>query len=97
MILNLEESDVFLVKCSDWKVAVATDNHDEAATLALEYMLNLMGKNLKLSCVIVTTSMSIYADFEDDEEDTIFHATSKILANCGRHELSKNLKDVFGT
>jgi len=97
MILNLDKEDLYLVKCSGWQVAVSSDSHEEACTQAVTHMLKKEGDQLSLSCVIISANVSKSIDFDFNEEHTMFHASSKILANAGFHNISKNLKQIFGT
>ena len=97
MIVNLKKEKLYLVKCSDWQVAVSSTDHYEACTSAVTHMINEKGKNLKLSCVIVSVDVSSFAEDLREDEATMFHPASKILANAGLHDISKNLKQVFGT
>lgn len=98
MILNLENTKLYIVKCSDWAVAVASDNHEEACTQAIDHMLMEVGKELKISCVMISIDVEDHLEMEPDQDDsTCFHTTSKILANAGHHKIAKSVKAVFGT
>ena len=97
MILNLENSKLFLVKCSDWKIALTSTDHEEACTEAISHMLKIKGRHLKISCVMLSTDVSSLLEYMDEDESTVFHPTSKILANAGYHKIAKDLKGVFGT
>ena len=97
MILNLENTKLYLVKCSDWSVAITSTDHEEACTEAASHMLKEKGGNLPLSCVMISIDVSKCADGVEGDDCMTFHPTSKILANGGYHKISKNLKEVFGT
>ncbi len=94
--IDLSEDKYFLVKCSDWSVVVSGENEVEACTEALREMLDRRGKNLKLSSVMISQELDPDA-FEDEYDDLIsYHSVSRMLANAGHHELSSNVKYVFG-
>jgi hypothetical protein len=98
MILNLEHANLYLVECSDWQVAITSTDHEEARTEAVHYMLKEKKDNLALSCVMITTDIAKASNHNTDRyEHSIFHATSKILANAGYHKISQDLKQVFDT
>ena len=98
MILNLEDTNLLLLECSGWQVAITSVSHEEACTEAISHMLKTKGENLTLSCVIISTDISKFArDTSDRYEHSVFHPTSRILANAGYHKISKDLKQVFGT
>ena len=97
MITELKNKNLFCVKCSEWAVAVESTDHYEACTAAISYMMESYGRDLKLSCVMVSTDINSMSDALDDEDHTMYHATSKILANAGFHHISKTMKKIFDT
>jgi hypothetical protein len=98
MILNLEDEDLYLIECSDWQVAITSESHEEACTEAITHMLRAKGGDLKISCVMISTHILEYISRHSDKyEHSVFHATSRILANAGYHKISKDLKQTFGT
>jgi hypothetical protein len=98
MILNLEDANLYLVECSNWQVAITSTDHEEACTEAVQYMLETKGDNLTLSCVMITTDIAKASNHNADRyEHSVFHPTSRILANAGYHKISKDLKQVFDT
>ena len=98
MILNLEDVNLFLVECSGWQVAITSVSHEEACTEAISHMLKTEGRGLTLSCVMISTDIAKFSAHCDDKyEHSVFHPTSRILANAGYHEISKDLSQVFGT
>lgn len=109
-IIDLGENRCFVVKCSDWAVVLEAPNENEACTRALTEMLRAKGRELKLSSVMVSQEItSSYMDFDiepdygkedhiDEYEDLIsYHSVSRMLANAGEHDLSANVKAIFGS
>lgn len=94
--IELSESRYFMIRCSDWSVIIEAENETEACTEALNRMLEKYKKSLKLSSVMI--SHELKADVMDDEYDELisYHSVSRMLANAGQHELSANIKTVFG-
>jgi hypothetical protein len=111
-IIDLSRSRCFVIKCSDWSVVIGAPNETEACTKALTEMLKARGKELKLSSVMVSQEITEgFMDFDDvleggncaydgidPYEDLIsYHSVSRMLANAGLHDLSVNLKSIFGS
>jgi hypothetical protein len=94
--IDLSEDKYFLIKCSDWSVIISASNEIEACTQALVNMLDKRGKNLKLSSVMVSNQMKHDIMDEDYDELVSYHSVSRMLANAGMHDLSSNLKSIFG-
>tara|TARA_B100001778_G_scaffold283676_1_gene249765 strand:- start:287 stop:598 length:312 start_codon:yes stop_codon:yes gene_type:complete len=97
MIIEIKDNRLFLIKCSDWSVAVDSTDHDEASTKALSYMMEEYGDNLKLSCVMISIDVSDLPEDPEKDDNILFHSTSKILANAGYHNMSKTMKKIFDT
>jgi hypothetical protein len=94
--IDLSEDRYYMIKCSDWSVIVNAENETEACTQALVEMLKRRGKNLRLSSVMISHRLDPDA-FEDEYDELIsYHSVSRMLANAGEHELSSNIKIVFG-
>lgn len=94
--IDLSEDRYYMIKCSDWSVIIAADNEAEACTLALREMLERKGKNLKLSSVMISHRLDPDA-YEDEYDELIsYHSVSRMLANAGEHDLSSNVKLIFG-
>ena len=94
--IDLSEDKYFMVKCSDWSVILNAGDEAEACTQALREMLERRGKNLKLSSVMISHQLN--ADSYEDEFDDLvsYHSVSRMLANAGEHNLSSNVKLIFG-
>jgi len=95
-IIDLSDGRYYMIRCSDWSVIIQAEDETEACTQALKEMLEKHGKHLKLSSVMI--SHELKADtMEDDFDDLIsYHSVSRMLANAGLHDLSSNVKMVFG-
>mgnify|MGYP001568795586 FL=1 len=94
--IDLSEDRYYMIKCSDWSVIVSAVSETEACTQAIREMLDRKGKNLKLSSVMISQRLDPEA-YEDEYDDMIsYHSVSRMLANAGEHELSSNVKLVFG-
>lgn len=95
-IIDLSDGKYYMIRCSDWSVVIQADDETEACTEAIREMITKCGKNLKLSSVMI--SHELKADAMEDEFDDLisYHSVSRMLANAGLHELSSNVKLVFG-
>ena len=95
-ILDLSDGRYYMIRCSDWSAIIQAKDETEACTEALREMLDRRGKNLKLSSVMI--SHELKADAMEDEFDDLisYHSVSRMLANAGLHDLSSNVKMVFG-
>jgi hypothetical protein len=95
-IIDLSDGRYYMIRCSDWSVIIPAENETEACTEALRDMLKKHGRNLKLSSVMISHELKADA-LEDEFDDLIsYHSVSRMLANAGLHDLSSNVKMVFG-
>lgn len=96
--IDLTEKKCFLIRCSDWSTIAEAITAEEACTVSLSKMLSIKGKSLRLSSVIISEELKadIYSEDYDEEEAVSYHSVSRMLANAGEHELSANIKQVFG-
>ena len=94
--IDLSDSRYYMIRCSDWSVIIESDNEEEACTLALKKMLDKHDKNLKLSSVMISHHLEPDAIEEDYDDLISYHSVSRMLANAGLHDLSSNVKLVFG-
>lgn len=95
-IIDLSDGRYYMIRCSDWSVIIQAEDETEACTQALKEMLEKHGKHLKLSSVMISHELKADA-MEDDFDDLIsYHSVSRMLANAGLHDLSSNVKMVFG-
>lgn len=94
--IDLSESRFFMIRCSDWSVIIEAGNEIEACTQALSKMLDNYGGALKLSSVMI--SHELKSDVMDQDYDDLisYHSVSRMLANAGEHDLSANVKQIFG-
>jgi hypothetical protein len=95
-IIDLSDGRYYIIRCSDWSVVIQADDEVEACTQALKEMLEKYDRDLKLSSVIISEELK--ADSEESEFDDLvsYHSVSRMLANAGLHDLSSNVKMVFG-
>jgi len=102
--IDLSKTNAYVIKCADWAVVIQADSSQEACTRALTKKLDKEGKKLKLSSVIISEKIE-NLDYESRQElyfseveaDYIeYHSVSRMLANAGLHELSSNVKFIFG-
>ena len=95
-IIDLSDGKYYMIRCPDWSVIIQSDDETEACTKAIREMITKHGKNLKLSSVMI--SHELKADAMEDEFDDLitYHSVSRMLANAGLHDLSSNVKLVFG-
>ena len=85
-----------MIRCSDRSVIIEADSEEEACTQSLTKMLEENGRSLRLSSVMISHELKPDA-LEDEYDDLIsYHSVSRMLANAGHHELSSNVKTVFG-
>lgn len=94
--IDLGEDKYFMVKCSDWSVILEAYDETEACTEALKEMLLRKGKALSLSSVIISQELKPDAIDEEIDDLVSYHSVSRMLANAGMHELSTNVKYIFG-
>lgn len=95
--IDLSEDRYYMIKCSDWSVIVNAEDETEACTEALREMLDRKGKSLKLSSVMISHRLDPDA-YEDEYDELIsYHSVSRMLANAGEHNLSSNVKLIFGS
>ena len=95
-IIDLSDGRYYIIRCSDWSVVIQADDETEACTEALKEMLEKYDRDLKLSSVIISEELK--ADSVESEFDDLvsYHSVSRMLANAGLHDLSSNVKMVFG-
>lgn len=95
-IIDLSDGNFYMIRCSDWSVIIEASSETEACTEALTQMLNKRGRNLKLSSVMISHKLEPDAIEEDFDDLISYHSVSRMLANAGEHDLSSNVKMVFG-
>jgi len=84
----------FFVSSANWESIQESTSHSEAASLGLEEALSQEGKNLKLSPGIITLNATDFSLNSDMDHAKVFK-TSEILANIGKHSLSKKIKGII--
>jgi len=94
--IDLSDGKYYMIRCSDWSAIVESENEEEACTQALKNMLDKYGKHLKLSSVMISQRLEPDAIEEDYDDLISYHSVSRMLANAGLHDLSSNVKLVFG-
>jgi predicted glycosyltransferase len=94
--IDLSDGKYYMIRCSDWSAIVESENEEEACTQALKKMLDKYGKYLKLSSVMISHHLEPDAIEEDYDDLISYHSVSRMLANAGLHDLSSNVKLVFG-
>lgn len=95
-IIDLSDGRYYMIRCSDWSVIIQAEDETEACTQALKGMLEKYDKHLKLSSVMISHELKADA-LEDEFDDLIsYHSVSRMLANAGLHDLSSNVKMLFG-
>jgi len=94
--IDLSDDRYFLIKCSDWSVILSAEDEIEACTVALIKMLDKRGERLKLSSVMISNELKHDVMDEDYDELVSYHSVSRMLANGGMHELSSNMRSIFG-
>ena len=95
-IIDLSDGNFYMIRCSDWSVIIEASSETEACTEALTQMLDKRGRNLKLSSVMISHKLEPDAIEEDFDDLISYHSVSRMLANAGEHDLSSNVKMVFG-
>lgn len=95
--IDLSEDRYFMIRCSDWSVVIEAYDEQEACTEALKEMLLRKGKALQLSPVMISHELKPDALDEEYDELISYHSVSMMLANAGLHELSNNVKYIFGS
>ena len=95
--LDLSEGRFYRIKCSDWSVIIQANNENEACVDALVEMLERRGKDLKLSSVMISEELQADVMSQNYEETVSYHSVSRMLADAGQHELSSNMREIFGS
>ena len=94
--IDLTKGKHYMIRCSDWSVIIEADSEEEACTQSLTKMLEENGRSLRLSSVMISHELKPDA-LEDEYDDLIsYHSVSRMLAIAGHHDLSSNVKTVFG-
>lgn len=94
--IDLSDNKYYMIRCSDWSVLIEAENETEACTEALNQMLDKHGRDLRLSSAMISHELKAGAMEDDYDELISYHSVSRMLANAGRHDLSSNVKMVFG-
>ena len=86
---------IYIVHCADWVTASMGSNPEDAATVALEEMMKLKGKDLSISPTLQVMCLSdIEADF-DLEQYIDFVYCPKVMANAGFHSTAKSFSQII--
>jgi hypothetical protein len=93
-LITNDFENLYFITSANWEVSVVASNHEEAASKALELMLDNEGANLKLSPAIISLNCSKFCiNFNQDHSKIL--STPYILSNIGRHDLSKKFKKII--
>ena len=89
--LDDEKECFYLCSCSDWTTIVLAENHNQAASTAVQYMLDELGKQeTNISAAIRVKKIN-----EELENDDFLLRMDEILSDIGLYKESKALKEIF--
>ena len=85
----------YIIYCADWVTASEGSSPEDAATIAIEEMAKLKGKNLSISPTLQVLCLSeIEQDF-DLAQYTEFVYCPKVMANAGFHSTAKSFSQII--
>ena len=85
----------YIVYCADWVTASEGVDSEEAATVALERMMRIKGKELSISPTLQVISLTDIEEDFDLEQYTEFVYCPKAMANAGYHTTAKSFSDII--
>ena len=86
---------VYIVYCADWVTVSKGLDSEDAATIAIEKMAKLKGKDLSISPTLQVMCLSeIEQDF-DLAQYTEFVYCPKAMANAGFHSTAKSFSKII--
>lgn len=97
-VLENQEKKLYYVTSSDWESVVLAKDAIEAAGEALEEAFDTFGDRLNLSsCINVINCSDLHEKYITEPEQVefdIFYVPS-VLADIGKHKLSKQLDEII--
>jgi len=91
--LSNDSLRTYFITSADWESVVSSGSFEEAASQALTEAFESLGKNLKLSPAIITVDMTNFSLNFSEKHTKVFN-TSAVLADIGKHDLSKKFKNI---
>ena len=95
-MFKLSENDferTYYITSADWEAVVSSPSSEEASASALREAFMNEGDNLKLSPAIIVIDMTSFSLNFNNDHARVFK-TSAVLADIGKHELSKKFKNI---
>lgn len=90
MLLNNKDvNKLFLCASASWQCVVEALNYEQAASKAVQEMIDEYGASFSIGAVISVTELSL------KKRDSILIFSPKVLADIGMHTLSSNLLNII--
>jgi len=90
MLLDKKNGDkLFLCTSADWQCAVEADSYDQAASKAVQEILEAKGVEFSIGAAVSVTELCL------KKRSSILAFSPKILADIGMHTLSSNLLNII--
>jgi len=86
---------VYIVYCADWVTVSEGLDSEDAATIAIEKMAKLKGKDLSISPTLQVVCLSEVEQDFDLAQYTEFVYCPKAMANAGFHSTAKSFSDII--
>ena len=83
----------FYITSADWESVVSSGSAEEAASKSLNEAFDVLGSELNLSPAIICVDMTNFSLNFGTDHAKVFE-TSAVLADIGKHNLSKKFKNI---
>ena len=92
-------SSTFLYLCqsADWQCVIQAEDHESAATQAVENLMTSSGEGGNLSMVVTVTKLdnNILEISSNEDKEIRTYYSPMILANAGFHNEAKKLDEIL--
>ena len=89
LINNKNVNKLFLCASAGWQCVIEALNYEQAASKAVQEMIDENGTNFSIGAVISVTELHLR------KKDSILIFSPKVLADIGMHTLSSNLLNII--
>ncbi len=89
LLNNRDVNKLFLCASAGWQCVVESLNYEQAASKAVQEMIDEYGASFSIGAVISVTELSL------KKRDSILIFSPKVLADIGMHTLSSNLLNII--
>ena len=93
MLIKLEEEEecFYLCSCSDWSTIVLAKNHNQAASIAVKFVIDELGQE----GTNISAALRVKKIKEELENNDFLLRMDEILSDIGLYKESKALKEIF--